>query len=204
MSQGCCDELLEVSGLHARQRRVLIWVMLINIATFLMMVAGSVMSGSSALLSGTLDNFGDALAYMVSFAVVGASVQVKAKAALFKSVLIGVAAVAVLMQLVMKGLSPETPIVATMGLVAVLNFLANGVCLMLLTPHRLDDVNMASVWECSRNDVLEGFGVIVTAVLVYWTGSAYPDLIVAVLLLALFTRSAVSMGQTAWRAMQLA
>ena len=36
MSQGCCDELLEVSGLHARQRRVLIWVMLINIATFLM------------------------------------------------------------------------------------------------------------------------------------------------------------------------
>ena len=204
MSQGCCDELLEVSGLHARQRRVLIWVMLINITTFLMMVAGSVMSGSSALLSGTLDNFGDALAYMVSFAVVGASVQVKAKAALFKSVLIGVAAVAVLMQLVMKGLSPETPIVATMGLAAVLNFLANGVCLMLLTPHRLDDVNMASVWECSRNDVFEGFGVIVTAVLVYWTGSAYPDLIVAVLLLALFTRSAVSMGQTAWRAMQLA
>ena len=59
MSQGCCDELLEVSGLQARQRRVLIWVMLINIATFLMMVAGSVMSGSSALLSGTLDNFGD-------------------------------------------------------------------------------------------------------------------------------------------------
>jgi hypothetical protein len=39
---------------------------------------------------------------------------------------------------------------------------------------------------------------------VYWTGSAYPDLIVAVFLLALFTRSAVSMGRTAWRAMQVA
>ena len=75
---------------------------------------------------------------------------------------------------------------------------------MLLTPHRSDDVNMASVWECSRNDVFEGFGVIATALLVYWTGSAYPDLIVAVLLLGLFTRSAVSMGRTAWRAMRVA
>lgn len=204
MSTGCCDELIDVGRLAVRQRRVLIWVMLINLATFLMMVAGSVMSGSSALLSGTLDNFGDALAYMVSLAVVGASVQVKAKAALFKSVLIGFAAVVVLMQLILKGINPEVPIVETMGIAAVLNLMANSFCLMLLTPHRSDDVNMASVWECSRNDVFEGFGVIVTAVLVYWTGSAYPDLIVAVLLLGLFTRSAVSMGRTAWRAMRVA
>ena len=204
MSTGCCDELIDVGRLAARQRRVLIWVMLINLATFLMMVAGSVMSGSSALLSGTLDNFGDALAYMVSLAVVGASVQVKAKAALFKSVLIGFAAVAVLMQLILKGINPEVPIVETMGIAAVLNLMANSFCLMLLTPHRSDDVNMASVWDCSRNDVFEGFGVIATALLVYWTGSAYPDLIVAVLLLGLFTRSAVSMGRTAWRAMRVA
>jgi len=204
VSTGCCDELIDVGRLAVRQRRVLIWVMLINLATFLMMVAGSVMSGSSALLSGTLDNFGDALAYMVSLAVVGASVQVKAKAALFKSVLIGFAAVAVLMQLILKGINPEVPIVETMGIAAVLNLMANSFCLMLLTPHRSDDVNMASVWECSRNDVFEGFGVIATALLVYWTGSAYPDLIVAVLLLGLFTRSAVSMGRMAWRAMRVA
>ncbi|MDG1113489.1 MAG: cation transporter [Pseudomonadales bacterium] len=204
MSTGCCEELIDVSRLAVRQRRVLIWVMLINLATFVMMVTGSVMSGSSALLSGTLDNFGDALAYMVSLAVVGASVQVKAKAAMFKSLLIGFAAFAVLMQLILKGLNPEVPIVETMGIAAILNLVANSFCLMLLTPHRSDDVNMASVWECSRNDVFEGFGVIVTAVLVYWTGSAYPDLIVAVFLLALFTRSAVSMGRTAWRAMQVA
>ena len=113
-------------------------------------------------------------------------------------------AVSKLRQLILKGINPEVPIVETMGIAAVLNLMANSFCLMLLTPHRSDDVNMASVWECSRNDVFEGFGVIVTAVLVYWTGSAYPDLIVAVLLLGLFTRSAVSMGRTAWRAMHVA
>ena len=123
---------------------------------------------------------------------------------MFKSVLIGFAAVAVLMQLILKGINPEVPIVETMGIAAVLNLMTNSFCLMLLTPHRSDDVNMAAVWECSRNDVFEGFGVIATALLVYWTGSAYPDLIVAVLLLGLFTRSAVSMGRTAWRAMHVA
>ena len=153
MSTGCCEELIDVGRLAVRQRRVLLWVMCINLATFLMMVAGSVLSGSSALLSGTLDNFGDALAYMVSLAVVGASVQVKAKAALFKSVLIGFAAVAGLVQIIVKGLNPDVPIVETMGIAAVLNLMANSLCLMLLTPHRSDDVNMASVWECSRNDV---------------------------------------------------
>lgn len=33
----------------------------------------------------------------------------------------------------------------------------------LLTPYRRPDVNMASVWECSRNDAYEGVTVIVAA-----------------------------------------
>jgi len=33
MSTGCCDELIDVGRLAVRQRRVLIWVMLINLAT---------------------------------------------------------------------------------------------------------------------------------------------------------------------------
>jgi hypothetical protein len=31
--------------------------------------------------------------------------------------------------------------------------------LYLLAPHRRGDVNMASVWERSRNDIIEGFAV---------------------------------------------
>jgi Co/Zn/Cd efflux system component len=156
-----------------------------------MMVLASYQSQSSALLSGTLDNLGDALAYAVSFAVVGAGLLIKARAALFKGVLISLAAGLVAMQILYRCFYLEVPISETMGIAACLNLLANIFCLFLLTPLRNDDLNMASVWECSRNDVFEGLAVIVTALAVWMSQSGLPDIMVAIFLLVLFTRSAV-------------
>ena len=88
MRDRCCQEQLDVAALETRQRRVLTWVLVINVLAFLMMVVGAGLSGSSSLLSGTLDNLGDALTYALSLAVVGASRMVKARVALFKGLLI--------------------------------------------------------------------------------------------------------------------
>ena len=41
-----------------------------------------------------------------------------------------------------------------------MNLVANFVCLRLLTPYREGDVNVASAWECSRNDIFEGLAVL--------------------------------------------
>lgn len=57
----CCGCDVDTKALQAEQRRVLKIVLAINIATFFMVVAAAVYSGSSSLLSGGLDNFGDAL-----------------------------------------------------------------------------------------------------------------------------------------------
>ena len=86
-----------------------------------------------------------------------------------------------------------------MGLAALVNLAANLVCLWLLTPYRAGDVNMSSAWECSRNDVMEGVAVILTAVAVWAFGSGWPDVVVAIGLLILFLRSAVRVLGTAWR-----
>jgi Co/Zn/Cd efflux system component len=91
----CCSCDVDTRALAIRQRRVLLIVLGINVATFVMMVAASVLSGSSALLSGTLDDFGDAVTYALSFAVVGASAAAKARVAFFKGLMILVAATAV-------------------------------------------------------------------------------------------------------------
>jgi Co/Zn/Cd efflux system component len=199
MSDGCCETGIDPARLHRRQRRVLTIVLLINVATFLMMVAASLLSGSSSLLSGTLDNFGDAVTYALSFAVVGASGRLKARVALFKGAMILTGAFAVAAQIVWRLLHPATPIVETMGVAAFLNLGANLVCLRLLTPHRSTDINMASVWECSRNDVVEGLAVIVTAGAVWFTSSAWPDLIVAIVLLIVFLRSALRVLGASWQ-----
>ena len=199
MSDSCCQTHLDVAALETRQRRVLISVLIINVFTFLMMLTGAVLSGSSALLSGTLDNLGDALTYALSLAVVGASTPAKARVAFVKGLLILGAALAVAAQITWRLSHPESPVFATMGITALLNLGANAICLMLLYPYRDGDVNMSSVWECSRNDVTEGFAVIAASLGVCAFSSGWPDVLVAVALLILFSRSATRVLRDAWR-----
>jgi len=192
MGECCgCGKTLDVAAMQARHRRVLWIVLLINLATFLMMVAASWYSHSSALLSGALDNLGDAATYLLSLLVVGAGVAAKARVALFKGVLILAAAVAVAVQIGWRLAHPQVPLFESMGLAALLNLAANGFCLWLLTPYRNDDVNLASAWECARNDIFEGISVVLAAGLVALFGAGWPDLLVAVALLVVFLRSAL-------------
>jgi len=199
VSDSCCQGHMDVAALHARQRRILIIVLVINAATFLMMVFAAIISGSSSLLSSALDNFGDAMTYALSLMVVGASAAAKARVALFKGFLIFGAALAVAFQVGWRILHPETPIVEAMGIAALLNLGANLLCLWLLTPDKDEDINMASAWECSRNDVSEGIAVIAATFAVWIFGSGWPDLVIAIGLLILFLRSAVRVLRRALR-----
>ena len=110
VSDSCCQGQIDAGALEERQRRVLIVVLVINATTFLMMVAAAALSGSSSLLSGALDNFGDALTYALSLAVIGAASVAKARVALVKGFLIFGAALAVAVQIGWRVSNVETPI----------------------------------------------------------------------------------------------
>lgn len=202
MGESCCQKEIDVRALHARQRRTLVIVLAINATTFLIMLAAAIQSRSSSLLSGGLDNFGDALTYALSLAVVGASQRAKALVALVKAGLILAAAIAVAVQIGWRLAYPVVPLFQTIGVAALLNLGANAFCLYLLTPYRHGDVNMASAWECSRNDVWEGFAVLAAAVGVWLFGAGWPDLVVAALLLLMFLRSATRVFRAAWRGLR--
>ena len=199
MADSCCGGTVDIRALEARQRRVLLIVLAINIATFVMMLSAAIYSGSSSLLSGSLDNLGDALTYLLSIAVIGASTRAKAKVALLKGLLILGAAMAVAVQVGWRLAHPEVPIFEAIGIAALLNLAFNGICLWLLTPYRHGDVNMASAWECSRNDVFEGFAVLLAAVGVWLFDAGWPDLLIAAGLLVMFLRSAWRVLRSAWR-----
>jgi len=194
-----CSCSTPAADLAERQRQALKLVLAINLLAFAVMVAGSLLSGSSALLSGTLDNLGDALTCALSLLVVGASLAAKARVALLKGLLILAAALAVAVQIGWRLSHLETPVVHTMTIAAVLNLAANTMCLAVLNPLRGDDLNMSSIWECSRNDVLEGIAVLVTAGAVWIFDSGWPDVLVALLLLVLFLNSAIRVLRAARR-----
>ena len=190
MSGSCCSGTVDLQAMQAKQRRVLMIVLAINLATFAMMLAAAIYSGSSSLLSGSLDNLGDALTYLLSLLVIGASQRAKARVALFKGLLILGAALAVAVQIGWRLAHPGVPMFEAMGVAALANLAFNGVCLWLLTPYRQGDVNMASAWECSRNDVFEGTAVLLAAAGVWWFGTGWPDLVVGGALLLMFLGSA--------------
>ena len=194
-----CGKVVDVASMQDSQRRTLKIVLAINLATFVMMMGAAWFSRSSSLLSGGLDNLGDALTYAVSLAVVGSSLQTKAKVAFLKGLLILGAAIAVAAQIVWRLQNPGVPVFEAMGLAGVLNLAANAFCLWLLTPHRNGDINLSSAWECSRNDIYEGFAVLLAAFAVWVFGTGWPDLVIASALLLMFLRSASRVLRGAWR-----
>ena len=184
MSESCCGP--GEAQADARQARVLKIVFVVNAILFVLMVAASWLSGSTSVLSASLDNFGDALTYALSLAVLYRSDRAKARVALFKGVLILLAGAFVIYDVIGNVQSGSVPKVDLMTLASAINLAANSYCLWLLTPFRYGDINLSSTWECSRNDVAQGVGVLVTAGAVWLTGSGWPDVVVGSLLVLLF------------------
>jgi Co/Zn/Cd efflux system component len=78
------------------------------------------------------------------------------------------------------------PSAFTMGVIGFLALLANLGCAALLFRFRRGDADMRSVWLCSRNDVAGNLAVLLAASGVFATGTAWPDLAVAMLMSTLY------------------
>jgi Co/Zn/Cd efflux system component len=176
--------------LHERQRGTLQIVLAINALMFFAILGAAYYANSSALLADSLDNLGDALTYALSLYAVSRGAAVKARVALFKGALILLAALTVIAQVTYRLFVPGVPVFEVMGIFSLAGLVANSICLFLLWRHRREDVNMSSVWECSRNDIASNIAVFVAAGAVWFTGSGWPDIVVAAGLSLLLIRSA--------------
>jgi Co/Zn/Cd efflux system component len=194
---GCCDNNCSVDALRGRQRGTLQVVLGINAVMFLVIAAAALYGKSTGLLADSLDNLGDALTYGLSLYAVSRSSVVKARVALFKGGLILLAACVVAAQIVYRLVVPGVPLFEVMGAFSLLGLAANSLCLYLLWRHRHEDINMNSVWECSRNDIASNLSVFVAAGAVWLTGSGWPDLLVAFGLVMLLMRSAIRVVSSA-------
>jgi len=194
---GCCDNNCSIDALRERQRGTLQTVLGINAVMFLVILGAALYGNSTALLADSLDNLGDALTYGLSLYAVSRGAAAKAKVALFKGGLIFLAALAVLAQVAYTLIVPSAPLFEVMGAFSLLGLAANSICLFLLWRHRHEDVNMSSVWECSRNDIASNISVFVAAGAVWLTGSGWPDILVALGLVWLLMRSAIRVIRSA-------
>jgi Co/Zn/Cd efflux system component len=129
-----------------------------------------------------VDFFGDAANYGISLLVLGMALHWRARAALFKGLSMAVFGVFVLGRAAWSLSAGTLPEAITMGTVGSLALVANVAVALMLYAWRDGDANMRSVWLCSRNDAIGNVAVMAAALGVFGTGSAWPDLAVAVVM----------------------
>ncbi len=181
-----CDKSCELESLKQNQSKTLVLVMWLNIVLFFVELTVGILAQSTALLADSLDNLGDALTYALSLYAVYRGARTKAWVALFKGGLIFLAAVFVCFEVFAKLMSPVLPSSSAMSIMSLIALATNGYVLYLLTRHKNDDINMNSVWQCSRNDLMSNSSVLIAAFGVWMFNSGVPDIIVGVALIVLF------------------
>ena len=191
MADCCNDKACEIEALRNRQSSTLKIVLSINAVMFIVELTAGLLGGSVSLLADSLDMLGDALVYGFSIYVVARGARMKANAALFKGGIMATFGLFVLGQAIYKIIFPQVPVFETIGVIGLLALVANSICFALLWRHRVDDINMSSVWLCSRNDIIANVSVLFAAIGVWGTHSGWPDILVGLALAVLFLRSAV-------------
>ena len=203
MDDCCIDKASAVERLRERQAATLRLVLFVNAAMFVVELISGLLAGSMALLADSLDMLGDSLVYGLSLYAVARGPVWKARAAVAKAAVMGLFGMFVFGQLVYKLVYPQLPTVEAMGAVGALALAANSVCFALLWRHRAEDINMRSVWLCSRNDLIANVSVLLAALAVWKTFSPWPDIAVGALICAVFLRSAFLVAREARAEMQL-
>lgn len=191
MADCCNDKACEIEALRDRQGAVLKVVLGINALMFGVELTAGLLAGSVSLVADSLDMLGDALVYGFSLYVIARGARMKAVSALFKGGIMTAFGLFVLGQAVYKIAYPQLPVYEAIGAFGLLALITNSVCLVLLWQHRSDDINMSSVWLCSRNDIIANVSVLFAALGVWATGSGWPDIAIGLALSALFLRSAL-------------
>jgi Co/Zn/Cd efflux system component len=191
MADCCNDKAGEIEALRARQSSTLKIVLGVNAGMFAVELTAGLLARSVSLVADSLDMLGDALVYGFSLYVVARGTKMKAISALIKGGIMAAFGLFVLGQAIYRIVVPQLPVFEAIGGIGLLALAANSACLVLLWRHRADDINMRSVWLCSRNDIIANVSVLFAALGVWLTGSGWPDILVGLALAALFLRSAL-------------
>ena len=201
MGADCCSHGATFEGLSADYKRRLWLVIAINASMFLVEMGAGALAGSQALQADALDFLGDATTYGISLAVIGSSIQIRARAAILKALSLTAMALWVLGSTAYHVLILGIPRAEIMGAIGILALAANLASVLILMHYKDGDANVRSVWLCSRNDAIGNVAVMVAAVAVWGTATKWPDLLVAAIMAGLFLTSSIQILRQSFREM---
>ncbi|HEU4325280.1 MAG TPA: cation transporter [Roseiflexaceae bacterium] len=185
------DEEIDLDANNAQQRKLLIIVLLINAGLFVLEVITGFLANSMGLVADSLDMLADALVYGLSLYAVGKAVATKkhvARASGYFQLLLAVFGIVEVLRRFFDG-GEETSF-TLMIVISLLALAGNAASLVVLRRTQSEDANIKASQIFTSNDVLVNIGVIVAGVLVFFTSSNTPDLVVGAVVFCLVASGA--------------
>lgn len=173
------------------QYRQALWIVIaLNVGYGIVEIVGGFIAGSQALKADALDFLGDGLITFLGVLAISWSLAWRARSALIQGLFLGALGVGVLVSTGYRVFVLNQPEAELMGALGAIALIVNVLAAFALLPHRTGDANVRAVWLFSRNDAVGNVAVVIAAGLVAWTGTAWPDLVVAAIIAGIFLQSA--------------
>ena len=138
-----------------------------------------------------LDFLGDGSITFVGLLALGWAASTRARVALAQGIFLGALGIGVIAMATSRALNAILPEAELMGGIGILALIVNVTAAVILARFRGNgDAQARAIWLFSRNDALANVAVIIAAALVFALDSAWPDIIVAAGIAALFLQSA--------------
>lgn len=179
-------------------RRALVIVIVLNLGFGVLEAFGGFLAESQALKADSLDFIGDGSISLVGLLALGWSLRTRAKVAMTQGLFLGALGLGVLVFAGWRALHALPPEAGLMGGIGAAALAVNVTSALVLARFRKGgDAQARAIWLFSRNDALANIAVIVAALMVGWTRSAWPDLVVAAGIAILFLHSAIEIVRDA-------
>lgn len=182
---------MQLAGAEKQERKLLIYVLIINAFFFVLEMVTGLLSHSMGLVADSLDMLADALVYSLSLFAVGSSILRKKKIAKISGYFQLTLAVLGFSEVIRRFIGfGETPVFSTMIYVSLFALLGNAASLIILRKTKSDEAHIKASQIFTSNDVIINMGVILAGVLVYVTASGLPDLIIGTIVFAIVIQGA--------------
>ena len=163
-------------------RRALVIAFIINLIMMAVDLWYGLMMNSASLLGDAANNSGDVFILGSSILVLSSTNEVKNRLALFKGIIMTVFGLWAFYH-VYLGLIGESVLSGDIiSIVGVMSLAGNTSVAFMMYKHQHKDINFMSAFICCRNDAIASAGIILAGLLVMFTGSFWPDVIIGTMI----------------------
>lgn len=173
------------------QRKALWIVLVINVSFFLIEMTAGFIAVSMGLLGDSLDMLADSIVYVLSLMAIGKALSYKKQVAKLSGWFQLGLAILGFGEVIRRFLGyTEIPVFEVMIIISAFALVGNTASLIVINRAKSDEAHMKASAIFTSNDIIVNLGVITAGVLVKFTSTAYPDLVIGAILFIVVARGA--------------